>query len=273
MTSPSVSVALIAYNRKEILKKTLQAYACQSARDHILEIVVTDDGSTDGTGESVREYAAQSPVPIRYFYQRNQGPAKARNRTIDEARGDLILFGDDDVIPQPDHVAQHVAWHQKYPDAQVAVLGYVDWAPELHPTPLMRWLNHAGPHAGYGSLVSGGEGSFFNFYTGNVSLKLEFVKSTGRFDEDFRRYGLADTEFGYRLKKNGMRLLYNPHSVGYHYKRITVASERRRIRAVAKAREIIARKEAGIELAKIQWEYKTPPGSSADYRNSAPWGR
>ena len=83
-----------------------------------------------------------------------------------------------------------------------------------------------------------------------MSLKLEFLKSTGRFDEDFQRCGLEDTEFGFRLMKNGMHLLYNPEAVGYHCKHLTFADVRHRLRLARKSREVFARKPVGIELAR-----------------------
>ena len=128
--SPTVSIVIPAHNRKDILIRTLQAYASQSAKQHIFEILVIDDGSTDGTSESVQSYAAGSPIPIRYFYQHNHGATKARNLGIAQAQGNLILFGHDDVIPGEGYLSQHVSWHQKYPDPHVAILGYVDWPPK-----------------------------------------------------------------------------------------------------------------------------------------------
>ncbi len=262
MAPPTVSIVIATRNRKTTLQKAIQAYGRQTSRQDFLEVLVVDDGSTDGTSELVSECARTSSIPLRCLRQENKGAAGARNLGISEARGEIILFADDDIIPTPRMVGEHVAWHKKYPHLNFAILGYVEWAPEMHPTPFMRWLSHTGPYSAYGYLSPGGEATLGNFYTGNVSLKLEFLKSTGWFDEDFRGYGMEDNEFGYRLFKNGMRLLYNPEALGYHWKNVTFADLTRRLRAVRTAREIAAGKGYGIELAR-RWAKRT---SSRSYQ-------
>ncbi len=247
MPSAKLSLVIATHNRKAILQKAIEAYGRQTARQEILDVLVVDDGSTDGTAELVSECAPASPIPLRCLCQENKGAAAARNLGIREARGEIVLFADDDVVPAPDMVEEHLAWHKKHPDPNFAVLGYVDWAPEMNPTPFMRWLSHAGPYFGYGYLSPGGEATVGNFYTCNVSLKLAFLRRTGFFDERFHGYGMEDNEFGYRLFKNGMRLLYNPGAVGYHWRHITFADARRRLRVIQAAREIAAATEFGIE--------------------------
>ncbi len=85
-----VSVIIPAYNRRESLKKALDSVLRQEGV--CLEIIVVDDGSTDGTGEMVRlDYPS-----VNYFYQSNQGPAAARNRGIERSRGEWTAFLDSD---------------------------------------------------------------------------------------------------------------------------------------------------------------------------------
>jgi len=176
----------------------------------------------------------------------------SRNPGTREARGKIILFGDDDIIPSPRLVEEHVIWHQKRPDPSVAVLGLVEWAPEVRPTPFMEWLAKDGVLFAYGHLRPGESADFRYFYSCNLSLKTAFVRENGMFDEDFKGYGFEDTELGYRLQKRGLRLVYNPAAVGYHHKFVSFADACRRASAVAAARRVFESKEAGQYLAGLE---------------------
>jgi glycosyltransferase involved in cell wall biosynthesis len=255
VTALKLSVIIPTHNRKAILQRAIRAYGQQTLPPDTFEVLIVDDGSTDGTPEVVSQCAMTSPASLRCLGQENRGQAAARNHGISEARGCIILFADDDVIPAPDMLEEHLSWHNTHPRPNFAVLGYIDWAPEVCPTPFMRWLSHAGPYSSYGYLRPGQEASVGNFYTGNASVKLEFLRKAGLFDEAFQSYGMEDAELGYRLFKNGMRLLYNPGAVGYHWKHVTFADASRRLRAIWAAREIVARKEAGIELTR-RWAHR-----------------
>ena len=94
----TVSVCIPTYNRKDYLKETLESVFAQSYGDY--EVVVVDDGSSDGT----REMIESMEKPIRYLWQPNQGDAQARNRLIEEARGKYITFLDSDDLLFPDSV-------------------------------------------------------------------------------------------------------------------------------------------------------------------------
>jgi len=258
VTEPELSVIISTYNRREILQKTLAAYQAQSARSGILEVLVLDDESTDGTPEAVSEFSARSELPVRYFRLPHGGQAAARNHGIREAKGRLILFGDDDILPGPNLVAEHLAWHTKYPQAGVGILGLVEWSPEVKPTPFMDWLAEEGFFE-YGRLKAGEETGFGCFYSCNLSLKTDFLRENGLFDEDFKSYGFEDTELGYRLEKKGFRLLYNPRAIGYHYKFVSFRDTCRRARVVAAARRLFEKKEAGQYLAELYGRRERTP--------------
>lgn len=223
MSAATLSIVIPTYNRKPILKMALEAYGRQTARDSILEILVVDDGSTDGTVDLVHECAQSSPVPIRCLHQENKGQGAARNHGIREARGELLLSVDDDIIPAPTMVEEHTAWHRRHPEPNFAVLGYVPWSPDVHPTPLMRWSIVAGPQFSYGIMPLRTRLSFEHCYFGNTSLKLSFLRENGSFDEEFRGYGCEDWDLGFRLQQKGLVMMYNPRAIGYHHKRMTFA--------------------------------------------------
>ena len=95
---PKVSICIPTYNRKSYLKETLNSVFCQTYDD--FEIVIVDDGSTDGTDKMV----AAMDESIRYFKQENSGDAAARNTLIKMATGKYITFIDSDDLLYPDSV-------------------------------------------------------------------------------------------------------------------------------------------------------------------------
>jgi glycosyltransferase involved in cell wall biosynthesis len=95
---PTVSVCIPTYNRENYLKETLQSVFVQTYKDY--EIVIVDDGSTDGTGEMIKQLGYN----IRYHRQENGGDAAARNKLIELAVGKYITFLDSDDLLMPDAI-------------------------------------------------------------------------------------------------------------------------------------------------------------------------
>lgn len=107
MAVPSlkVTVAIPTYNRADFLRQTLAGLVAQQfPRDHF-EVLVIDNNSRDHTRDVVAEFKDFHPAP-RYLLEPKQGLDYARNRAVAEARGEIILFGDDDILVQPDWIAQ-----------------------------------------------------------------------------------------------------------------------------------------------------------------------
>lgn len=233
--TPNLSIIIPTYNRAPILLKTLKGYSCQTAEDRILEILVADDGSNDETADIVEAFSLQCHLPVRYLRLEHGGQAKARNCAIREARGALLLMGDDDIIPAPHFVEEHLAWHEKYPDLRDAVMGRVVWSPDVRPTPFMEWLG--GELFGFAHWRSGLQKQS-TLISCCISLKRKFLLENGMFDEDFKNYGFEDLELGHRLGKKGFRCFYNPKAIGYHYKKMSVRDTRRRAELVEAARPL-----------------------------------
>jgi len=242
----SLSVIIPTYNRRELLCQAIEGYFRQSSPAGIREIMVVDDGSTDGTEAALLELAKRSPVPIRYFWQVNKGPAAARNIGIREARSPVLLFSDSDIIPKDDLVSQHLAWHKERPQTTEAVLGYVTWASCVPVTPFMRWYGNNKLFEF--SKLRRGEVHPGLFYTCNVSLKRTFLTTCGLFDEEFRTAAYEDTELGYRLSQRGLQLLYNPAAIGYHNQSFTFAQACSKAKANLDALQTFLKKEAGKEV-------------------------
>ena len=99
---PKVSICIPTYNRKDYLQETLESIFAQTYKDY--EIVIVDDGSTDGTEEMIRNL----DFPVTYYWQENSGDAAARNKLVELAEGDYISFIDSDDLLMPDAIERMV---------------------------------------------------------------------------------------------------------------------------------------------------------------------
>jgi GT2 family glycosyltransferase len=236
-----LTVVIPTFNRRPVLEETLRRLAEQRVA-YQFEVLVIDDGSTDGSADAARLIAAESPISIRVLRQPNSGPATARNRGIAAAEGETLLFLGDDMWPRPGLIERHGAFHQANPEPEVALLGQVVWAVEARPSPLMEWLNSTGIQFAYQFIEDPTNVSPNFFYTSNVSVKAALVRSQGGFDETFPDAALEDTEFGLRLGEAGMRLVYDRNAIAEHYHPVDLPATLERIAKVGtSARLLLAR--------------------------------
>ena len=98
MDNPLVSVIIATYNRSNLLEKCLLSILDQTYPHDLFEVIVVDDGSNDDTREIVQNLIKTVEYPkIHYLYQQNSGPGAARNMGINNSKGEIIAFADDDV--------------------------------------------------------------------------------------------------------------------------------------------------------------------------------
>ncbi|MFM9265286.1 glycosyltransferase [Tychonema sp. BBK16] len=116
--TPQVSVIIPAYNGDRYIVQAVDSVLSQTFTD--LEIIVVDDGSTDGTHQVLEPYLDR----IRYIYQENQGVAAGRNRGIQESKGNLIAFLDQDDFFLPDKLAAQVALFRSSPSLGIVNSGW-----------------------------------------------------------------------------------------------------------------------------------------------------
>lgn len=237
-----LTVIIPTYNRKDILKKCLNAIFNQTYPQSNYEIIVIDDGSTDGTEALVKSLLNDSPCALRYFKQKNKGPATARNVGITNASGKVVLFIGDDIIATSTLLEEHYNWHKRYSHDNIAVLGYVTWVPGAKVTLFMEWLEQSGVQFGYSLIRDSADVPYNFFYTSNVSVKRDFLLKYGLFDEDFPYAAWEDIELAYRLAGEGLRIVYNSAAVGYHEHQVCPRSFCKRSRLAGKAMAILHQK-------------------------------
>lgn len=215
---PRVTVAIPTYNRAPILRETLATLAQQDFPPTDWELLVIDNASTDDTAAAVAEFASARPAP-RYVLERTQGLNHARNRAIAEARGDVLIFGDDDILTRPDWVRQMSA--PLLADAgerKIGALGgevipvFPQGVPEYVKTwhrPL-RFRPDLGPVGGRSSPMGA-----------NLAFRRAVFAEHGLFRADLDRKGGSllsggDSEMIQRLRRAGLEIWFAPAAEVQH---------------------------------------------------------
>ena len=212
---------MITFNRAAMLMNAIDSlFAQQTQGLFSLEVVVVDDGSTDGTSEVVERLAATAPVPVRFARQENQGVGSARNRSVREAEGEWIAFFDDDQIASAEWL--YHLYRTAMDTGAVCVGGPVKLLlPEdcpippvgtvrklLGENPLMSTeptlLRHLDPRSA-GLAIPG---------TGNALVSREVFWTLGGFEAG-GRYG-EDFQFFRKLVRGGCRLAIAPEASVQH---------------------------------------------------------
>jgi GT2 family glycosyltransferase len=232
-----LSVVTPTHRRAENLKLMFQSLKDQTLSPDRFEVIVIDDASGDETGDVLRD-GARMLGNLRYEqFEQNGGPARARNRGIELAEGDVLVFLDDDVAAAPDLLEEHLRFHEAHPDGSRALLGRVDWHPSLRVTPFMRWLDSTGLQFAFDTWLTEGEVAdpCLAFYMANISISRAKVQAVGGFDERFPNPAFEDYELGWRLTNLGLKLFYRPQARAFHTRAIDLKTFRRRTSMVAES--------------------------------------
>ncbi len=126
MTLPLISCIVPVFNGERYLSEALESILQQTYRP--LEIIVADDGSTDGTAAVAASYREQ----VTYLRQANAGPGAARNLGLSATRGEFVAFLDADDLWHPEKLARQIARFQARPELDLSVTHVQNfWIPEL----------------------------------------------------------------------------------------------------------------------------------------------
>ena len=203
------SVVIPTYNRKPILEKCLRALEDQQLTDSIIagyEIVLVDDGSTDGTLEWLKVNQAEFSHVVAYA-QDHQGPSAARNLGVEKAQGDTIIFIDSDLVVTEQFLQSHATALTTEEKALNSDRLFTYGA-------VINTSNFENPTAEPYKIT---DFSAAYFATGNVAIAKKWLEQAGLFDTRFQLYGWEDLELGVRLKQLGLKLVKCPTAVGYHW--------------------------------------------------------
>lgn len=212
--APLVSVIVPTFNRAPILERCLAHLRAQTLPADRFEVIVVDDGSSDATPEVL------AAAGVIHEHQPNLGPAAARNRGLARARGDWVLFLNDDALLEPRALEIHLEEHALR-GPKDAVLGLFRMDPGFTPTdrPVGYCMDRSDLVFDFARMRAGQPYGHQHFYTCNVSLARN-VLLEHRFDERFVRMGAEDIELGIRLHLAGTRVWYRPDCVALHAHRL-----------------------------------------------------
>lgn len=213
-TLPTVRVVVITYNARDMLADALRCMLRQDTRGRFAyDVLVVDDGSTDGTGAAVKALAADAPVPLLYVRTDGRGVPHARNRGMAGCPADYLAFFDQDQLAEPDWLEALFDVADRF-DADV-----VDGPRDLLlPGEALARLSpvcraHLGeiPGGGDPRRVRGRTGSC----TGNQLIRRRVLETVGGFDETILRGG-EEWDYFRRVRRAGFTIWFAPRAVVHH---------------------------------------------------------
>ena len=217
MPTPRITVAVLTFNRSRLLRETLAGMVRQNYPADGWELIVVDNNSTDGTREAVSSFASAVPSP-RLVVETRQGLDHGRNRAIDEARGEVIVLADDDILVGPDWLAQLVAPFQSDSAHRIGVVG--GEVVPVFPDGIPAWLEGAHRPLGFrsdpGPLPPGQAPMGANF-----AFPSWVFGRFGKFDTDLDRqgarlFGGGDSEMIRRIRAAGLEAWFVPGARALH---------------------------------------------------------
>jgi glycosyltransferase involved in cell wall biosynthesis len=228
VSGAKASIIIPTRDKLSRLRLVLQALDQQITPD--IELIVVFDGCAPEMVRGFRETRLDcSPIPL--VLEKNVGRSAARNRGLERATGEVILFLDDDRIPTKDFVARHLSWHARQDCVLLGERRNIIFAEDE----LDALFASGALVTQFDDVVAGaGRDTAFNsfndwvlrdphrgirwfpFFTGNCSVKRRFIDQAGRFDEAFTGWGYEDTDLGYRLSRLGLPFFRDSKLLNYH---------------------------------------------------------
>ena len=212
------SVIVPSYNRQEEIRELLESFRKLEFPPERLELIIADDGSTDGTREVVEAYRKELPFPVHFYHQQNRGPGAARNMGMERASGDFFIFIDSDCTVAP-------SWLQEIDralhDEQADAFGGRDTFREDFP-PLLKAINYSMTSFITTGGLRGRKGKkLAKFYprSFNMGLSRKLYQRIGGFGS--LRHG-QDIEYSNRIIRSGARVIYIHDAVVYHKRRTSI---------------------------------------------------
>jgi len=203
-TPIELSIVIATYNRAAMLSACLLALARQTQPATDFEVVVVVDGSTDDTLEVLNSFDA--PFALRVIWQPNSGQAAAINRGLAAAAGSYCLLLDDDILAEPQLVAEHLRAQRE--GGGIVGLGYMACSVPERADGFARhfadwWASHY-------SRRQSREPRFTDCFGGNMSAPRAALLAVGGVAAGMAR--MHDVELGYRLQRHGLPLVFLPRA-------------------------------------------------------------
>jgi GT2 family glycosyltransferase len=225
---PFVSVVVPVRNGERTLRDCLFSILQTDYRDDRREIVVVDNGSSDGTAQIIRRF------PVRYVLEERRGLSEARNRGIAESAGEVLVFTDADCVVTTNWLRELLQGFEESPGAAVVAGEVVAYPPQ---TPVERYLALRKPS--YMNWSRAQEHTWFQF--GNAAVRRPTFDAVGRFDTRFRG-ACEDVDFCWRLLRAGLELSWRPGAIVFHRNRASMPQLFRQQRTYGRSHAALLRK-------------------------------
>lgn len=212
------SVIVASFNRCEEIRELIESFILLRFPDNRFELIIADDGSTDGTGELVNEYIGKVKFPLNFHTQKNQGPGAARNMGIEKARGDFFIFIDSDCTVSPAWLSEI---DQSLTSENADAFGGPDSYKKDFP-PLLKAINYSmTSFLTTGGIRGHNKQKLGKFYprSFNMGLSREIYRKIGGFGS--LRHG-QDIEYSHRIIRSGAKVISIPEAVVFHKRRTSV---------------------------------------------------
>ncbi len=215
-----LSIVVCTYNRKVLLRKTLDSLLNQTLHRQLYEVVIVDNNSTDGTSQAIAQLLREN-TSVKLVAEKKQGLSNARNRGWEEAQGRYVAFIDDDALADKNWAKELVdTFHRSTPSPDVVGGIIVPFFEVLPPS----WFDEAKEYRTWGGeerILQGREAAY-GFSGSNMAFKNEIMNLHGKFNADFGmegdEIGLGEeTEYFMRLSKKKCILHYNPKIIVHHW--------------------------------------------------------
>ncbi|HKX19326.1 MAG TPA: glycosyltransferase family 2 protein [bacterium] len=252
MTPPyAISVIVPTRQRREAVRRLLAALGRQTLAADRFEVIVSVDGSNDGTSEMLDQLPTS--YALRRVFQPHGGRAAACNAGVRAAQGETVVLLDDDMAPVPECLSAHLCAHAAHP--RTGVLGAVPVEIGESVPPVAAYIaDRFGRHL---AKISAPGYSFQvrDFYSGNFSIRRDLLVDVGLFDEAFTIYGNEDIDLWLRLARAGVGLRYSAAAIAYQCYSKTFADLARDTIAKGRTSVLLATKHpqafSGLRLATL----------------------
>ncbi|APF25697.1 glycosyltransferase like 2 family protein [Clostridium sporogenes] len=235
MNKYKVSIINPSYNRKNLLKLTLDSIINQTINNDDFETIIIDDGSTDNSHDLIDEYSKK--INIKYIYHFHSGAAKSRNIGILNSEGEICFFVDCGILLSQNALNRVIYAHKG--NENIAVLGYLygfdeysentdkilnlnlNWSDVNSCIDIIKEIDLLDPrekmYSEFGENLNNWPAPWTIFWVGYSSISKKNLIEVGMFDESFVTWGGEDIDLGISLFKNNIKFVLDRKLCGIHY--------------------------------------------------------
>jgi len=204
----TTSIIILTRNRAHLLTKNFDSLIKQSIKPN--EIIVIDNNSVDSTPQAIKKY--QKNLPIKTFKSLASGYSKLYNFGVQKASSKLLCFLDDDCVAEKNWLKSLINKHQQYPNSIIQGNAFSfpkdNLYAEIMGNHYQNWLKS--------NLIGKEELRFLD--NKNLAIPKILIEKYGGFSQK-QNLGSEDIEFGLRMRKNGIKIIFQPKAIAWHHER------------------------------------------------------